>query len=40
MRQGRRELSSKKAHSRDVSLTGLKEYLICLESGREISTKL
>lgn len=40
MRQGRRGLSSKKAHSRDVPLTVLKEYLVCLESGREISTKL
>lgn len=40
MRQGRRGLSSKKARSCDVPLTVLKEYLVCLESGREISTKL
>lgn len=40
MRKGRRGLSSKKAHSRDVWLIVLKEYLVCLESDREISTKL
>lgn len=31
MRQGRRGLSSKKAHSHDVWLTVLKDYLVCLE---------